>query len=365
VLALAPQSADNAGAVAAVTALYSWISVTYPAFNGSTLGGTGFSNPLLRSVSIPSLASQVRLFPDEAAINSYVTSASYASAPFFIWGAIVINSAAPAWDYSVRMNATMVPSTVPASSVNIIQRGVNLRPLQQYTWTQPGSGGGPAFVAQTFDAIAVKPYPGFLTLQLMMDRFILNTPLPLSSMDASTASVAFGQTIFLTSALSPSAISAAIANESGTAAGPALLASAAAWIAAPEAYAPQTVDMMAFPTFAYTNATIFNALTFIFGIFFIITFLYPLARLIRGVVLEKETKVAEGMRMMGLPYWTLLWSWMTLYFIMYTFISVVTAILLKVSVFKSSDFFYIWLLFFFFGISSVAFAYLITVFFLQ
>eukprot|EP01051_Picozoa_sp_SAG22_P004014 SAG22_NODE_206_length_15281_cov_6.078975_9_plen_112_part_00 len=38
-------------------------------------------------------------------------------------------------------------------------------------------------------------------------------------------------------------------------------------------------------------------------------FIYPASRLIRGLVVEKETKLREGMQMMGLEAWTLDLSW--------------------------------------------------------
>ena len=270
-LALAPQSADNAGAKAAVASLLSFINATYQPFSGATVNGTGFTSAYLRSIAIPSLASQVVTFADQAALDSYVTSEAYSAAPYRIWGAIIINSGAPAFDYSIRMNASFVPSTIAANSVNIVQRGVNTAPVRAYAWTNPTSQSGPAFLAQNFDVLAALPYPGFLTLQLMVDRWILGEagaqPLPAASMDVgSLSSMGFKTLLAMLSTTTRNAcwLFGNITAECGSAYSPACQA-AAEWIVQAERMPPQTVDLIPFPVSANTQASIFTALTFIFG----------------------------------------------------------------------------------------------------
>lgn len=272
-LALAPQSADNAAAVTAVNDLFSFINSTYQPFNGATVNGTGFISPLLRGIAIPPLAAQAVVFRDQAELESYVTSTSYGSAPYSIWGAIVINSGAPSWDYSIRMNSSFVPSTIAANSVNIVQRGVNTGPVRAYTWTNPTSQAGPNFLRQSLDVLAALPYPGFLTLQLLVDRWILSKagaqPLPMSSMDVgSVSSMGFGtlMTMLATTARNPAWLIGNLSLECGISYSPACQ-SAAQWLVQAERLPPQTVDLIPFPVNANTQASIFTALTFIFGAF--------------------------------------------------------------------------------------------------
>jgi hypothetical protein len=304
VLAILPQ-VSNPALNGVVTDLMAFINNTYPAFNGSAFGPYGnysFSTPILSTLYIPSLYSQLMYFTDENALQNYITSSSYATASLKIWGAIVINSAGPSWDYSIRMNVSTVPSSQSQFAVDVVRRGVNLKPMQQYTWSNPGNSGGPAVFRPSLDSIASQAFPGFLTLQVLVDRYILqkagSTQLPLSSMDAMASAFAFSNLIpymlpNINSTVA-SAIATTFSNPNPT------IIEVGNWINIGESYAPQTIDIDPFPVFPNTNNPFFANVVYTLGIFFVLTFLFPLARLIRGVVLEKETKVVEGMRMMGM-----------------------------------------------------------------
>jgi hypothetical protein len=91
--------------------------------------------------------------------------------------------------------------------------------------------------------------------------------------------------------------------------------------------------------------------------------LFPISRLIRGIVMEKETKLQEGMRMMGLSDAALLSSWLATYFVMFLVISALVTIITRRNIFKGSDGFLVFLTFLLFGMSSEAYSYLISVFF--
>ena len=88
------------------------------------------------------------------------------------------------------------------------------------------------------------------------------------------------------------------------------------------------------------------------GLLFTVVFLWPVTRIIKLMVEEKETRIKEGMKMMGL-YGSTLWiSWL----ITYTLIFIVTALLFTLitadNVFKNSDKLYI---FFFFLLAQMTF----------
>jgi len=92
-------------------------------------------------------------------------------------------------------------------------------------------------------------------------------------------------------------------------------------------------------------------------------FWFPVSRLIRGMVAEKEAKIREGMRMMGLGDAPLLYSWLLTYALIYLLVAVVIALITKRNIFKASNGFLVFIFFWLFGLSTTTFCYLISVFF--
>jgi len=75
----------------------------------------------------------------------------------------------------------------------------------------------------------------------------------------------------------------------------------------------------------------------------------PLYRTVFRIVAEKESKVKESMRMMGmtdLSYWL---SWFSYYSIINFFVSTLSWIILNYGVFKHSNGFLVWLIMWLFG----------------
>ena len=75
-------------------------------------------------------------------------------------------------------------------------------------------------------------------------------------------------------------------------------AAAAAAVGSFEARAPQDVSLIAFPTAAYSSNAFYTTAIDFFSFFFVLTFLLPVSRLVRGIVYEKESRIREGMKMM-------------------------------------------------------------------
>ena len=96
---------------------------------------------------------------------------------------------------------------------------------------------------------------------------------------------------------------------------------------------------------------------------FIIAFVVTVARMISGIVKEKEYKIKEMMSMMGLSsfaYWS---SWITYYTLVYLVIAIFATVIIGLIIFSYSNFFLIFVFFFFFGLSCMAFSVFISVFF--
>ena len=66
------------------------------------------------------------------------------------------------------------------------------------------------------------------------------------------------------------------------------------------AYAPQHASFVAFPISSYKNDDFYTFVGNVFALIFVLSFFFPSFFLIRGLVVEKETRIREGMRMMGL-----------------------------------------------------------------
>ncbi len=90
---------------------------------------------------------------------------------------------------------------------------------------------------------------------------------------------------------------------------------------------------------------------FIFPLAITILYILPILRMITRIVAEKESKIREVMKMMGLSdtiYWL---SWLLFYFIIVTVISGICTVLVSIRVFENSDKSLIFLFFWSFGMS--------------
>ncbi|OQR95862.1 ATP-binding Cassette (ABC) Superfamily, partial [Thraustotheca clavata] len=102
----------------------------------------------------------------------------------------------------------------------------------------------------------------------------------------------------------------------------------------------------------------------VFGMFFLLAYLRFIPSLTSRMVVEKELKITEGMRMMGLKDGPLLLSWYITGFLQYTPIALLLAIELKYgNVFPMADLATMFLFFTTFGLAIVSFANLVGVFF--
>ena len=245
-----------------------------------------------------------------------------------------------------------------------LQRGSEPSYAQRYAMPPPTETTSALGSTKNFDAVIYQPLPGFLTLQLLVDRWIIGRNVSLAEMNATALESAFE--FMLTYLLPPSSETPVYVNELFRAE-PALVAALtpdiAAWMGPGESFAPQTVEFAPFPITAYTDNAFYTTVTQVFSFFFTIVFLFPVSRLIRGLVAEKETRIREGMRMMGLSDLALNGSWFTTYAILYVAIGASIAVITHTNMFKSTSGGFIFILFTLYGFSTIAYCYLVSVFF--
>ena len=91
--------------------------------------------------------------------------------------------------------------------------------------------------------------------------------------------------------------------------------------------------------------------------------MYPVSKLVKGVVEEKESKMREVMKIMGLRSWAHHLSWTITAFILFLWIALSTSLLCSVSFLPNSDVRLIFLFLFSFCMSEITFSFLIASFF--
>jgi len=120
---------------------------------------------------------------------------------------------------------------------------------------------------------------------------------------------------------------------------------------------------MPFPTAAYDQNIFFRAVGFLLGLAMIMATMYPVSKLIKAVVEEKESKMREVMKIMGLRNWAHQLSWSLTALVLFLWISLSTAYLCHVSFVPKSDFRLLFLFLFTFCLSEITFSFLIASFF--
>ena len=107
-----------------------------------------------------------------------------------------------------------------------------------------------------------------------------------------------------------------------------------------------------FPTPPYIVDNFASAVGTFLGLLFVIIFQYPVTRVVKLIVEEKESRIKEGLKMMGLKPSTLWLSWLITYLIIYIITSILITIITADNVFKYSS---KALIFFFFLLSQLSF----------
>jgi ATP-binding cassette subfamily A (ABC1) protein 3 len=354
------------------------LASTYPELPPSAVGDGGLAcsllafdavNGTLGPASFPALLPYLVTFPSEAALEAYVANKDYGSAALpSVYAAVVFtavpapaaarasragwgdgtrlsSSGAPgAWAYRLRVNASALPTDTRLVS-NDLGRGVTFSSLSDYVFAAAGNG------------LASRDVPGFVHLQTAVDKFILGA----AGSPADTATdVIVDRGLFLATW----GCAAGWPNSTGgsdPSVAPALAALDAFLYS--HTLTPQRGRMAPFPTPAFHNNAFYSFVSNVFALIFVLSFFVPAFFLIRGIVVEKETKLREGMRMMGMMDAPLILAWYLTYGIMFFFIALAVTATVKNSFFSLSDGTLLFLFFWAFGWSSTALCFLLSTFF--
>eukprot|EP01138_Halocafeteria_seosinensis_P013541 gb/GECG01013830.1/.p1 GENE.gb/GECG01013830.1/~~gb/GECG01013830.1/.p1 ORF type:complete len:1624 (+),score=205.04 gb/GECG01013830.1/:1-4872(+) len=326
----------------------------YPGINVTTRD-LGIPDSLLPSeiperIDVPKFSEIAQIYDSQSALESRITSNDYADSPGdeIVFAAIAFNHGKPDWDYSIRMNLTATPSTV--ENVDVLQQDVEPSRQEDYLRAQ-----SPFSDVDGAPLVLRTRLPGFLTLQRMVDRYIINQNVSEDQLGDSFYTKLFeeelGRTLFGISDLNIP-LNPTPEAEDGI-----------RQFLKGERYSPQTVRMAPFPIVGLTTNIFYTVAANAFPLFLLISFLPPTSSLIRGLVLEKEHKIREGMQMMGLSTSALYSSWFITYLLIYFVIAILISLVSSATFFSHSNFSAVLLLFLLFGASTTAFCFMISVFF--
>jgi hypothetical protein len=117
------------------------------------------------------------------------------------------------------------------------------------------------------------------------------------------------------------------------------------------------------PTDDYKTDNFQYVISSTLGIFYMLSFLYPVSRIIRSLVTEKEDRIKEGMKMMGLTDFSYNLSWFITILSQLLFVSILITLVTATSVFEYSDKFLVFIYFAAFSFAIMNFCFLIATFF--
>ena len=117
------------------------------------------------------------------------------------------------------------------------------------------------------------------------------------------------------------------------------------------------------PTADYKSDNFQYVISSTLGIFYMLSFLYPVSRIIRGLVIEKEDRIKEGMKMMGLSDFAYNLSWFITIFTQLLLVSILITLVTSTSVFVYSDKFLVFIYFMAFSLAIMNFCFLLATFF--
>uniref|UniRef100_A0AAV1TLF6 ABC transporter domain-containing protein n=1 Tax=Peronospora matthiolae TaxID=2874970 RepID=A0AAV1TLF6_9STRA len=328
------------------------------------------------SVIFPSLMESIEFFDTEEALEDYVSGSDYASSleKPHIYGGIVFDTF-PSEDnigsfedieYTLRLNSTLR------------QRGD--------VGNIPKTSGDPAQLATFQRSINVEYYSryavtGFMTFQTLVTRFVTCMP----EWDASTKSttgecqrpettaVASQDTddALLSSLDNDVIIQSAIQNIAGSdvtfsdlkdfLSNETLEALLTPLRQAPQPYLGSSVAP--FPIKAYTSSPFYDQVSDVFAILFILSYLYSISRILVVLIQERELRLREYMKILGVQETAIVVSWYMTYILILFVGSILQAVVGSTGLFSNSSMGLVFLFFFLFSLSVLAYGFMISTIF--
>lgn len=379
-------------------------------------GQVAQAESLWQAFAVPKMSDRIMEFDSEEELEAYVRDPSYADRTM-IYAAFVFPEVSGGSDadisYTIRVNASSVPDT--GSMTSAFSRFSSPCPQQQYSYYRV-----PLNVWGNSEEFSVcnnvrnneqdpSVLPGFSSLQHMVDAFLMNTEganttygvdgtlacassaffndlsnghilpgaLLYQAQDgfkrfASGLSRVMGRNVSVQVEGRPGPAKAQFALADGSAClseGPGADATSVKWenafsklYSAQHLVVPQST-FMPFPVLGFEFTPLYDVLSNVFSMFFVICLLVPLFFLVKGMVSEREAKLQEGLKMMGLGDMVLPFSWFIVYGFEFLVIALVISLSYSGNIFSASStvitFFFLWL----FGLASIQFAYFVSAFF--
>jgi len=279
---------------------------------------------------------KLKAFTSEAALEDYVTDINYDNVENLddkIAFAIVLNSVDPEsakFDYTIRVNYT-APLDMGQDMVPNINNNTDI----PSSYSAAAGGASVNFIlpsTKDFTDVLSKPstssyfygyaYSGFLALQEVTDEYLMSYAKATANGDDVDAFVVSGTPTVDTK-----------------------------------------VSMTLMPEYPLSTNNFQDIIGSVLSLFYMLAFLYPFSRFIRGLVLEKEEKIKEGMKIMGLSDIVYGLSWLFTLTIQSSVTTLGILLVTKGSVFEYSDDVVIFIYFFAFSVSVVMMTFLLATFF--
>lgn len=341
-----------------VSSFRNHLLTTYPGISASSVSQLGCSvfeldgsyNNLfnMSSAYVPSFDTLLLQFASESDLETYIADANYGESEDLpaIYAAIVFEPTSDyvnqQWQYKIRVNASNIPDT--HTSTDALQRGANLNNIQRYI------SGNISMWASGPPHPVENRMPGFVAIQLAVDRFIMNANS--TNVNGTDNSLTDAATFLATWNCSNS-----LDSNSAQA-----LTDLNNFLQSHVLF-PQRVRVAPFPASSYTSDSFYSFVQSVFALVFVMSFFFPSFFLIRGLVVEKETRVREGVRMMGMNDLPLYGAWYIIYAAIFLVIALCVAITCAATMFSHCDGGILILYFWLFGLSSTALCFALSTLF--
>ncbi|KAG6615655.1 ABC transporter A family member 1 [Phytophthora cinnamomi] len=328
------------------------------------------------SLTVPSFKESIQFFDSNDALTEYVKGDKYGDNfdnPK-IFAAIVFDSAPSGDDigtfasieYSLRLNATKgnsrdsvgrVPTTDGAlSNVDSFQKDIVTKYYSAYTVT------------------------GFMTLQTLVTRFVACMPEWSSANQSTTGICQRAQTtakasseldstlldVLTDDALIQEALSGVKMSATLSTIVAGLSNSTKETLLVPLRQAPQSMlgaTVAPFPGDNYTSSPFYDNVSTVFSIVFVLAYLFTISRILVVLIQEKELRLREFMKILGVTENTIFFTWYITYTVILFVGAVVQALAGLVGLFPNSSLIVTFLFFFLFGMSVLALGFLISTLF--
>ncbi|KUF88199.1 ABC transporter A family member 1 [Phytophthora nicotianae] len=326
-------------------------------------------------LTVPSFKESIEFFDTNDALTTYVKSDDYGKGVDNprIYAAIVFN-AIPATDkigsfesieYTLRLNSTAGDSTgrVPSTSsstldVDIFQTDIDVDYYSRYTVT------------------------GFMTLETLVTRFVSCMPRWFSANESTTGVCQRPQTTAPASTeLDTTLLN--VLNDDGLikevlksifTSGNVSFSSALSSMSnatreqlltplrqAPQSYLGSTVAP--FPVDSFASSSFYDSVSDVFSVIFVLAYLFTILRILVVFIQEKELRLREFMKILGVTEKTITITWYIMYTVMLFVGAVVQAIAGLAGLFANSSVILTFMFFFLFGMTVLSLAYLVSTLF--